>query len=79
MFLPALMRTFQLLGKGLSRIGKLRIDVGSEGWNAALLAVVDLLFDIYPEMRQPLKYCSKVELLEEIRWLSNPSHFRCMR
>ena len=52
MFLTALMRTFQLLGKGLSRIIKLRIDVGSEGWNAALLAVVDLLFDIYPELNE---------------------------
>ena len=52
MFLTALLRTFQLLGKGLPHIVKLRIDGGSEGWNAALLAVVDLLFDIYPELNE---------------------------
>jgi hypothetical protein len=41
MFLTTLLRTFQLLGTSLPRVVKLRIDGGSEGWNAAMLAFVD--------------------------------------
>ena len=50
MFLTTLLRTFQLLGTSRPRVVKLRIDGGSEGWNAAMLAFVDLCFDIYPQL-----------------------------
>jgi len=52
MFLTTLMRTFQILGAGLPRVVKLRIDGGSEGWNQCTLAFVDLCFDLFPQLEE---------------------------
>ena len=51
MFLTTLLRLMQLVSTS-PRTVKLRIDGGSEGWNACVLAFIDLYFDIFPEMNE---------------------------
>ena len=49
--MTCLMRAMQLLEGGFSGILYLQVDGGSENWNKVLFALVDLWFDLYPNLQ----------------------------
>ena len=59
MMLTTLLRTFQHLESSLPRKVYLRVDGGSENWNECVFAVVDLLFDMYPELTSFICHVSR--------------------
>ena len=54
MALTCLLRTLQILGTGLPPTLYLQVDGGSENWNCILFAIIDLLFDLYPQLQTVL-------------------------
>jgi hypothetical protein len=52
MILTSLLRTLQLLDMKLTETVHLKVDGGSENWNSTVLAILDLLFDIYPGLKE---------------------------
>jgi hypothetical protein len=52
MMLTSLLRTFQQLDLKLAGTVYLRVDGGPENWNSTVFAVLDLLFDMYPELQE---------------------------
>jgi hypothetical protein len=52
MMLTTLLRALQIMDLKLAGTVHLKVDGGSEIWNSTVLAVLDLLFDMYPELKE---------------------------
>ena len=52
MMLTTLLRALQIMDLKLAGTVHLKVDGGSENWNSTVLAVLDLLFDMYPELKE---------------------------
>ena len=52
MMLTTLLRALQLTDLQMKGFVYLKVDGGSENWNIFVLAVLDLLFDLYPDLKE---------------------------
>jgi hypothetical protein len=52
MMLTTLLGAPQIMDPKLAGTVHLKVDGGSENWNSTVLAVLDLLFDMYPELKE---------------------------
>ena len=52
MMLTTLLRAMQLEELSPRDVIKLKVDGGSENWNVIVLAFIDLMFDMYPELKE---------------------------
>ena len=52
MMLTALLKAMHQENLAPSEVVKIKVDGGSENWNVIVLAFIDLLFDMYPELKE---------------------------